>query len=874
MQAFSNGTSKTNFLMRQLLFYFLLCNSLLLFANGNKHFNKIPGLYEQTELIKPIQGAIAFEELISPGKNESILPLSLQRIAIIQFYMETCPHCQGFAPYFRRFVQDIGPHWHKLMQTFVVNCVDDLNIDVCWTQSTDPFVPSMRWSSVPELLESVNTKNLSLLEAQNLSWSHRKKIEKSRRDLISLRHTTLDFMREQANQMHLATESFEQIPLKWLLLESLIPQSTGIQESLLERSKICLELWQDHISQPIIDNFVIFERADLYAARTAAADWSNFTCSQMAPSNSPNRLMMVHYAPIETDQEQSLSIALMSYRNDKENSRPILFDKQVLLLPNEDQNKTESSQQETTSTNTLASLLTLTNNAVNQQEHQPTASSTLRSKRNAAKSMQNKGHRRHISGDSKSKSSPANQLDLDDVNWVPGQFFAGEEHSRWLINRIIRDKVIQLYGLQMADLIPLVGHEEGNPGEIIKPTSRDVDPSSIMPAKADDLTPMRLTDYYKVLGQLVNRNILFKKEIDGNELIGSTCFLDQLVQHFPFQGGRDANHHSNSKKFLKLLQQEQLKMLNDQFNQLSSNSNETQNPIILVESCRSHDYFKFDNKTQDTLNSMRFLSSKLQEKQRQLRRDYDVGLADEAHFTWQYCKGSKDYLRGHTCALWVMFHTLTVHDYIHSVRNETSQQEQELDELKSKMDSNDDDAKIYKYTINYKKNQHRAQCDPQNPEPAYLNATSQELFVDGPKFTLANIINFVRYYLPCTNCAAHFNCMVKHSDIDFEQPKPGDHLLWVWEAHNRVNLRTKNTYSEDPTRPKHIFPNYEACPECYVTKPDNLITGGGDLDAIKFYRKPVIDFLVARYRRAAILNNKIRIEDLFRKPPPNAQKSK
>lgn len=162
--------------------------------------------------------------------------------------------------------------------------------------------------------------------------------------------------------------------------------------------------------------------------------------------------------------------------------------------------------------------------------------------------------------------------------------------------------------------------------------------------------------------------------------------------------------------------------------------------------------------------------------------------------------------------------------------------------------------------IKYSKD--KAKCDPANPEPALLGAKTSELFEDTTHFALSNIINFVRYYLPCTNCAAHFNCMVNNSPgLNLCNPKPEDHILWLWEAHNRVNVRTKSTHSEDPSRPKHVFPVYEACPECYLERPTNQTS----FEQMKFNRKALVEFMVSRYRKSAILNNKIKIEDLFRK---------
>lgn len=169
----------------------------------------------------------------------------------------------------------------------------------------------------------------------------------------------------------------------------------------------------------------------------------------------------------------------------------------------------------------------------------------------------------------------------------------------------------------------------------------------------------------------------------------------------------------------------------------------------------------------------------------------------------------------------------------------------------------------------------RYDCDGDTLETSFHEASNEILFSDAPGSVLSSIINFVRYFLPCTNCAAHFSCMVSKTKPSL---RIGDknvrsklrlaerNLLWLWEAHNRVNLRTRKTHSEDPIHPKHVFPAYKACPDCYLEKP-NKASGeieDGELDSLKFNKPALIGFLVKRYKKSKILNNKVRIEDLYK----------
>ena len=45
-----------------------------------------------------------------------------------------------------------------------------------------------------------------------------------------------------------------------------------------------------------------------------------------------------------------------------------------------------------------------------------------------------------------------------------------------------------------------------------------------------------------------------------------------------------------------------------------------------------------------------------------------------------------------------------------------------------------------------------------------------------------------------------------------------DAFLWLWKAHNRVNVRLKDDVSDDPVFPKKVFPDKENCPACYNEK--------------------------------------------------------
>lgn len=48
-----------------------------------------------------------------------------------------------------------------------------------------------------------------------------------------------------------------------------------------------------------------------------------------------------------------------------------------------------------------------------------------------------------------------------------------------------------------------------------------------------------------------------------------------------------------------------------------------------------------------------------------------------------------------------------------------------------------------------------------------------------------------------------------------------DSVFWLWQAHNKVNMRLKGDETEDPMHPKVQFPTDVQCPNCRVAMDDN-----------------------------------------------------
>ncbi|KAG4080123.1 hypothetical protein HA402_008194 [Bradysia odoriphaga] len=121
---------------------------------------------------------------------------------------------------------------------------------------------------------------------------------------------------------------------------------------------------------------------------------------------------------------------------------------------------------------------------------------------------------------------------------------------------------------------------------------------------------------------------------------------------------------------------------------------------------------------------------------------------------WIGCQGSAPNLRGYSCGLWKLFHHLTV----------------------------------------------RAS-----------NATED----NDPLEVLTTIVDYVKHFFGCTECAMHFQEMAVARDM-WNVSTGDDAVLWLWKAHNIVSDRISGDTTDDPEFRKIKFPSFTACPQCRV----------------------------------------------------------
>ncbi|CAK1554153.1 unnamed protein product [Leptosia nina] len=134
------------------------------------------------------------------------------------------------------------------------------------------------------------------------------------------------------------------------------------------------------------------------------------------------------------------------------------------------------------------------------------------------------------------------------------------------------------------------------------------------------------------------------------------------------------------------------------------------------------------------------------------------------------CKGSQPQYRGYTCGLWTLFHTLTVN-------------------------------------------------------------AAQKPGLEGPR-VLSAMHGYVKHFFGCTECSVHFQAMADKNRI-FQIKENDKAVLWLWIAHNEVNLRLAGDVTEDPKYPKIQYPSVSNCPKCRLSR------GAWNLPAVYEYLQRV-----------------------------------
>ena len=147
---------------------------------------------------------------------------------------------------------------------------------------------------------------------------------------------------------------------------------------------------------------------------------------------------------------------------------------------------------------------------------------------------------------------------------------------------------------------------------------------------------------------------------------------------------------------------------------------------------------------------------------------------------WANCRGSQSHYRGYPCALWSLAHTLTL------------------------------------LTLTLPTSSHHL------THPSTSSSSSRSRHSFHSKEALRVVAQFVKIFFSCEHCREHFSQMAQSLE-EGRVAYDGDAVLWLWEAHNRVNRRLAKDISSDPLYPKTLFPSPNHCPYCYspISSPDD-----------------------------------------------------
>lgn len=117
---------------------------------------------------------------------------------------------------------------------------------------------------------------------------------------------------------------------------------------------------------------------------------------------------------------------------------------------------------------------------------------------------------------------------------------------------------------------------------------------------------------------------------------------------------------------------------------------------------------------------------------------------------------------------------------------------------------------------------------------------------------------YIRNFFGCTDCAQHFVAM--SSGLENELTYPNSSVLWLWQAHNKVNARLKGSTSEVAQLPKRQFPTHEECPYCYRTVPDETNVKNATEYRKYFDETKVLQFLVEYFAAERLVLDKSEFE--------------
>ncbi|XP_034688256.1 sulfhydryl oxidase 2 isoform X2 [Vitis riparia] len=112
--------------------------------------------------------------------------------------------------------------------------------------------------------------------------------------------------------------------------------------------------------------------------------------------------------------------------------------------------------------------------------------------------------------------------------------------------------------------------------------------------------------------------------------------------------------------------------------------------------------------------------------------------------------------------------------------------------------------------------------------------------------------DFIHNFFICEECRQHFYEMCLSCSVSSPFNKTRDFALWLWSAHNKVNVRLIKEEASlgtgDPKFRKIIWPSKQLCPSCYFS----LSKNNDGTSQIVWNRDEVFKFLVSYYGKMLV----------------------
>ncbi len=106
---------------------------------------------------------------------------------------------------------------------------------------------------------------------------------------------------------------------------------------------------------------------------------------------------------------------------------------------------------------------------------------------------------------------------------------------------------------------------------------------------------------------------------------------------------------------------------------------------------------------------------------------------------------------------------------------------------------------------------------------------------------------YIQNFFGCGECRHNFRKMAATIETDVNSNEEG--VLWLWQKHNKVNMRLHGDLTEDPRYPKMQFPSHEGCDECHLGNPPSEFTNS------EWQEEAVLKFLLEFYGNQNVIQD-------------------